>query len=184
MSNDFEDLPVNTDPEEYRSLSSGRLGIIVVLMTLAFIIGVGVTVYALTSTMEDVTSNTEAVDQAKRAADNAQVAIDKIERESAERRNQTCALFERQHLDEVDDLKRRYRFLSGVSRSEYGTTLIVAAVQQLPILEQKARVDSAPGYCDEPGEAAEKRGEPPIGLPEPDPELPKKRDFSYLLRRP
>jgi hypothetical protein len=109
--------------------------------------------------------------------------IRRIEAEGIERRDQTCTLFEGQHLADVKQLRGTYRFLARLPRSEWDEALPKAIVGNLPQLEAKARRDSAPPYCDEPGAAAEAKGAKPVGLPEPDPKLPKRRDFSYILQR-
>ena len=108
----------------------------------------------------------------------------RLSMEGTERRDQSCRQFEGDHLADVQRLKRTYAYLSMLPRREYGSPITVAIVQQLPELEEKARTDSAPEFCDEPGAAAEKRGEKPVGLPEPDPEIPDRQDFQYLLQRP
>ena len=103
-----------------------------------------------------------------------QAQADQLARESRERRDQMCNLFERDHLADVTRLKRTYAYLDRLPRREWGNPLTMAIVRQLPELEVEARQDAAPPFCDEPG----------IGLPEPDPELPARQDFSRLLRRP
>lgn len=104
--------------------------------------------------------------------------------EGAERRDQSCEQFEGDHLADVKRLKRTYAYLDKLPREEWGKPITVAIVQQLPELEEQARKDSAPEFCDEPGAKAEARGEDPVGLPEPDPDVPDRRDFSALLKRP
>lgn len=119
-------------------------------------------------------------------------AIEAIEIESADRRDQTCQIFEAQHLANVTRLKRTYRYLEGLPRAEWGSTLTLAVLDGLPALETEARIDQAPPYCDEPGEAQEflfkkskgKEGLPPVGLPEPDPHVPHRRSFAHLARQP
>lgn len=111
------------------------------------------------------------------------IATMNLKRETTERRGQACKLFESQHLEEVNHLKRTYKYLGTLPRKQYGTFLIKAIVAQLPEIEKTARIDSAPEYCDEPGAKAEAKGAAPVGLPEPDPVLPKHRDFRYLLKR-
>lgn len=94
--------------------------------------------------------------------------------ESNAREHQTCMLFEREHLLNVQRLSNTYAYLSLLPESEYGTSLTRALVRQLPDLERGARADSAPEFCDQPG----------VGLREPDPPVPARRDFSHLLRKP
>lgn len=84
--------------------------------------------------------------------------------ESAQRRDQSCSLFERKHLDDVRQLRRLYRYLVGLSVVDRNTTLTKEIVRGLPRLERQAHIDRAPQYCDKPG----------IGLPEPDPVIPKR----------
>lgn len=112
-----------------------------------------------------------------------QELIHEIQVEGEQRRDQTCALFENAHLNDVKQLRGTYRYLVHLPRNEWGTSLTKAIVVSLPQTEAKARRDDAPAYCDEPGAKAEARGAKPVGLPEPDPALPKRRNFQYLLRR-
>lgn len=114
-----------------------------------------------------------AEEVANLAVQNARVIREQA-REARIRRDQSCTQDERRHLDDVTRLKRTYAFLSHLPTSEYGTSLTVAIVRQLPEVENEARHDVAPPFCDEPG----------IGLPEPDPRLPERRDFSRLLHQP
>lgn len=163
----------------------GFLLILAVFLVAAVAAVAGLTALAASGSAE------RAARDAKRAAKASQRAIANVAREGRERRDQTCRLFEGQHLADVNRLKRTYTYLEHLPPTERGTTLTVAVVRQLPEIETDARVDSAPPYCDEPGEKAERlwneshgrRGAPPIGLPEPDPTLPERRDFRHLLKR-
>ena len=95
-------------------------------------------------------------------------------REGVERRDQICLSAEREHLNAVTRLDRTYRYLVGLTPREARTRLNEAILRQLPEIESEARTDVAPLFCDEPGERAEKAGAPPVGLPEPDPEVPQR----------
>lgn len=110
---------------------------------------------------------------AQQADRSAQLAI-QLEREGAERRDQMCRLFETQHAIDVERLYRTYEYLNDLPRAEWGKPLTRAIVVDLPRLEDEARRDSAPAFCDEEG----------VGLPEPDPDLPARRNFDRLLERP
>jgi hypothetical protein len=90
--------------------------------------------------------------------------------EGADRRDQSCRLFEADHLADVEQLKRTYSYLD---RQTVPSELTREIVRRLPELEREARIDGAPAYCDEPG----------VGLKEPDPVLPPRRDFRHLLSR-
>jgi hypothetical protein len=91
---------------------------------------------------------------------------------AAERRDQSCLADEREHKDNVESLERTYLALdSPTTREQLGPGLVRLIVQMLPRTERDARTDQAPLYCDEPG----------VGLPEPDPMPPERRDFSHLL---
>ena len=100
--------------------------------------------------------------------------IDRIEREGIERRDQTCTLFETDHLQDAQRLARTYQYLDNLTPAQRREPLNQALVAQLPETEAEARSDSAPPYCDEPGAEAEKNGAEPVGLPEPDPILPER----------
>lgn len=104
----------------------------------------------------------------------------KLASEGADRRDQSCRLFEGDHLADVQRLMRTYAYLERQSRT---SDLTSEVVRGLPELEQEARVDTAPAYCDEPGAKAEKAGADPVGLPEPDPKVPARRDYRHLIKR-
>jgi hypothetical protein len=86
-----------------------------------------------------------------------------LKREGAERRDQTCLLFEGQHLTEVKQLERTYEYLSGLSQAQLSEPLNRAVMLGLSAQEEEAK-DRAPAYCDVKG----------VGLPEPDPVIPKR----------
>jgi hypothetical protein len=91
-------------------------------------------------------------------------AIELISRESRERRDQTCTISERQHQQDVLQLRRTYRYLVDPEQfgDRKGSDLYNVVLAQIGRTENEARIDRAPHFCDEPG----------IGLPEPDPVLP------------
>lgn len=97
------------------------------------------------------------------AESNRQTAAN-AEREARIRVNQTCALFEADHLRDVDQLGETYRYLLALRAGERKTTFNRFIIAGLPDLEAEARVDKAPDYCDEPK----------VGLPEPDPVIPRR----------
>lgn len=157
--------------------------IVPLLATVLVIVVVGAGVVAV------VTWNTshDALDagrKATRAANTARVnsvTIRQFIAESRARRDENCRIQEYEQAREVEDLRRTYEFLPKLIARDPDSVLVAASIQALPSLEEKARVDNAPGYCDEPGAAAEKRGAPPVGLPEPDPVIPKRpRSLRHL----
>jgi hypothetical protein len=86
----------------------------------------------------------------------------RTEQEGIERRDQSCTLFERQHLAEVNQLRDTYTYLVNLPRNRWDDPLNKFILSALPEVEQTASIDSAPEYCDEPN----------VGLPEPDPKIP------------
>lgn len=111
--------------------------------------------------------------------------------ESEKRRDQSCRADEREHARNVRGLRETYRILSSPEQVEQlGPGLVgLIVATSLPQQERLARTDQAPAYCDLPGYQSEQfyrvtngvLGDPPVGLPEPDPRPPVRRDFSYLL---
>jgi hypothetical protein len=112
-----------------------------------------------------------------------QALLDRIQRESNARRNETCALFERQEAANIARVRGSYRYLLSLPRREWGTSLTVAVVQGLPATEREAIAARAPTYCNAEG----------VGLPEPPLDacrrdlpsclaLPARHDFSRLLK--
>lgn len=97
-----------------------------------------------------------------------------VSSEARERRDQNCRVFEGQHLANVRRLTATYGYLETLPRSDYGNSLTLAVLRGLRSQEEEARLDTAPPYCDEPN----------VGLSEPDPKLPAKRDFSDRAQQP
>lgn len=93
-----------------------------------------------------------------------------IQKEGAERRSQNCTTFEGAHRQEVDRLNQTYAYILKLTPAERRTTLNRTVIAGVPRLETEASSDSdnegvlVPSYCDEPG----------VGLPEPDPIVPKR----------
>lgn len=88
--------------------------------------------------------------------------IDRVRAEGAERRDQTCLIFERQQKAAVDQVGQTYRYLAGLTPKQLGEPLNRAVIANLPQLVHDATTAEAPVYCDAKG----------VGLPEPDPQLP------------
>lgn len=90
-----------------------------------------------------------------------QAVFDKLAMESKGRRDQACLRDETAHKRDVRQLRQTYKFLAAPPPSL--RDLVPLIVAQLPRTEQEAE-DKAPAFCDEPG----------IGLPEPDPVIPRR----------
>lgn len=114
----------------------------------------------------------DAANQANSAALKANHAIASFKKESLQRRDESCEITEREHKGDVESLRKTYAYIESLSEKETHQKLNQIIIANLPETEQNARTDVAPSYCDEPG----------IGLPEPDPVLPKRRDYTYLLK--
>lgn len=84
--------------------------------------------------------------------------------ESDERADQTCQIFEGQHLADVRQLRDTYRYLLQLSPVEKRDGINRYVIGRLPETEKRARTDTAPEFCDDDG----------VGLPEPDPEVPER----------
>ena len=114
-----------------------------------------------------------AVAETSKTANEAKDAVEQSRQTSKRSRDQVCRVFEGQHLREVESLRNTYVYLDRVvARHETGDTLNQFIIRGLPATEVKARSDPAPAFCDKPN----------VGLPEPDPVLPKKRDFSRYIQ--
>lgn len=74
-------------------------------------------------------------------------AVAAIRAEGAERRDQTCVLFEGAHIDDVSQLEASYNFVSKLSPQEAQTNLNRAIILRLPEAEKKARSSTPPDYC-------------------------------------
>lgn len=88
--------------------------------------------------------------------------LSQVSKEGHQRRDQTCLLFESQHLKDVRQLAATYRYLEGLSPRERTQGINPTVIAMLPQTEADARASAAPVYCDAPG----------VGLPEPNPRIP------------
>jgi hypothetical protein len=88
----------------------------------------------------------------------------RVDGERTERIDQTCMVFERQQLADVQKLRRTYEYLAALPPADLAEPINRAILAQLVDVEREARADDAPPYCDEQG----------FGLPEPDPEVPER----------
>lgn len=87
---------------------------------------------------------------------------ERLVKEQFERRDQSCRLFEGDHLADVQSLEKTYEYLGALTPEERKTTLNKTILNGLAEQEREAKVDSAPDFCDKPN----------TGLPEPDPVVP------------
>lgn len=74
-------------------------------------------------------------------------AVAAIRAEGFRRRDQTCVLFERTHIDDVAQLQATYNFVAKLSPQEAQTNLNRAIILRLPEVEKKARSTTPPKYC-------------------------------------
>lgn len=145
--------------------------VLCVLCTIVTVLVVAPTVLSTSSRTEETAKLTKRLAVQTARADRL---TRRIAREGRKRRDQTCRIDERDHLDSVKRLRRTYDYLEHLPRAEYGSNITVAIVRQLPDVERDARHDVAPPFCDAPN----------VGLPEPDPKLPRRRSFKHLLAKP
>ena len=97
-----------------------------------------------------------------------------------EARHQICLRDEREHLEAVEGLADLYRYIGQLKPAELRDTINQFIIMDLPQTEREAATDQAPKFCDEPGFTQEaiyrntngRLGSPPVGRPEPDPEIP------------
>jgi hypothetical protein len=147
------------------------------LRLLAFLLVAAASMFAAARTYDIAAENKATIE---RVEANAKA----VEREGVERRNQICLSDEREHLNEVQQLKNTYLYLVNLPDSEVSSTFNRFIISQVPKTEDEAKIDTAPDFCDKPGAKAEKdwretdgkKGAPPVGLPEPDPVVPERPD--------
>lgn len=142
-----------------RELKKVKIAVAIAISVVA--IGCGIGIYESRKAGED----------AGEAVDKARTAFHAFVVESRNRRDEACTISEREHLQDVDKLRRTYSYLDALTPIEVSQTINQFIIANLNEQEENARRDVAPSYCDEQG----------IGLPEPDPTLPKRRDYSILL---
>jgi hypothetical protein len=142
---------------------------IITVVVLATVVTAG---YSFDRAREASEDSRQASDDAKKIATDNAIFIRQINRDGADRRDESCHYFEQQEALAVKQIRRTYSYLDRVAGPDRHSLLTREIVQGLPDQYRQAQADKAPKYCDEPG----------IGLAEPGPELPKQRDFSFLLR--
>lgn len=104
--------------------------------------------------------------------------IEQIAREGAVREDQFCLLTERDHRQDVRTLRETYEYFLKLTPAELKQTINQVILSNVPKTETEAKTDSAPEVCDEPG----KYGDKNVGLPEPDPKVPKRpKELDTLL---
>lgn len=93
-----------------------------------------------------------------------QANVSRLEKESHDRIDETCRISETKQKSDVDALAATYRYLGQLKAAEFSQAINRAVLAGLPRTVREAQTDDAPDYCDEPH----------VGLPEPDPVLPKR----------
>ena len=94
--------------------------------------------------------------------------------------NDFCTVQEQRHLDDVTELARTYQYLDQLTEAQVKDSFNQAIIQFLPQTEEDAKNDTAPVICDDTyqsgvgGVLFSWGEEKPYGLPEPDPEIPKR----------
>lgn len=159
---------MNGLPQEHRRL-------LPTLRLLAFLLVFAAAIFSSVRTFE-------VADQTRELAQKNSAVLRRINMESTERRNQICLSDEREHKENVDRLVRTYGYIESLTPRQRGNAINQAVILQLPVTEKTAQTDTAPDFCDEPGVKNEKlyqrtqgeQGKPPVGLPEPDPVVPKR----------
>jgi hypothetical protein len=163
--------------ERLEQLTTHRLRFLALLTLAAAAIAVGVAVASLVNSSR-ISDNSQAIKDNARNLAAIKALQARIDHEGIERRNETCRSFEQGHKQEVTQLRRTYGYLLHLPAAERGSTLNKTIASQVRQMERDAMSDQdtdgvfVPKYCDEPGAAAEARGAPPVGLPEPDPQVP------------
>lgn len=107
---------------------------------------------------------TDVSKDSARTAQEAKHAVLEIRAESRQRIDDTCRINETRQKTEVDALKRTYEYLGGLTAQQLAEPLNKAVLAGLPATVRAALTDDAPAYCDKPG----------VGLPEPDPVVPRR----------
>lgn len=110
-------------------------------------------------------------------ADENRKAVARIEVQRIDSRNQICLSDEREHKDKVNQLVRTYDYIAKLKPSDYDQTINVAVILQLPQTEKAGQTDTAPDFCDITRHVRGKDGklhDVAVGLPEPDPVVPKR----------
>lgn len=88
--------------------------------------------------------------------------------EAEDRQDEDCTINERAHKKNVDDLKDTYNILIKATPDQLVNDFVLSAIiTQLPKIEEEARFDQAPDYCD-----TDKPNGESYGLDEPDPVIP------------
>lgn len=89
-------------------------------------------------------------------------ATQQIRREAFIRQDQSCLLFERLYIENVDRLQRTYEYVLGLSPEQRREPLNAAVIAGVPNTEQATRSSRPPSFCDSPRVG---RAEPPPRVP-------------------
>lgn len=74
-------------------------------------------------------------------------AVAEIRAEGAHRRDQTCVIFERAHIDDVSQLQATYNFIGKMTAEDAQSNLNRTIILRLPDAERKAKSSTPPDYC-------------------------------------
>lgn len=166
---DVDGLPGRDDPPrvfERRRASDKIATAALIISGVAIFIVAGLSVIALSNTVRIADFRKlqmlQAIESQQRLND------------TRTRVDESCKISERGHLEDVRQLRQTYRYLLQLTPAERQQPLNRFIIGQLPRTEREARTDNAPSYCDRAG----------VGLPEPDPVIPKRPKRLRHLNEP
>lgn len=133
-----------------------------IIISIMVLIQAGIVIYVYETGKSRDAQIQENITHARLIAESNRLVIQNLKVERDIRSDQTCELFETDHLQKVQSLRRTYKYLAQLTPEEASQPLNRFIITILPQNEQEAVIDRAPEYCDEPN----------IGLPEPDPKIP------------
>ena len=137
------------------------------------IVAVGLAAYAVFITQSHVNDIDRQADRTEKLAAQNTATLAQLKVEQKQRINETCRIQETKQKSDVEALAQTYAYLGSLDAQQLAEPLNKAVLAGLPRTIREAQQDDAPASCDKPGAAAESRGAPPVGLPEPDTPLPK-----------
>jgi hypothetical protein len=160
-------------PDRRRNRRTDKL--VAALFVLVFV-AVGVAVFAALTALGQSRKISHQQDQIERILRVNAASGAAFRRESLERRDDNCTLFERQEETARTRIAGTYKLLGNIPRSEWGGTIAKAIANSVNNLYKDAKASKSPRYCNEA------RGQATIGLPEPGPKIPKRHDVSKYLK--
>lgn len=140
----------------------------VIIISAMVLINAGVILYFADRFDQSDKNQRASISQVKKLSESNRRLLQQQTVERQIRTDQSCKLFEREHLRNVQSLEGTYSYLRQArDTGETDTLLYKLVLKNTPRTISEGETDTAPEYCDAPN----------TGLPEPDPKIPPRPKF-------